>query len=531
MAAVFTQIGHAMAAVVVGYVVLVAYRWIRRQSEAVGAIVALTILARAAMGLALFWISYTGLPVAESLQRGGGFWTPMRDAKGYYDLAAAAASAGTWASDPVQEVPARVFVNTLTIWMGTIGISPAAGMFLNLCLYLGLVVALVRCFKPVNDWRRDLPCIVAVAAYSLSPVVLLHSTQTLKEEFTSVLVALGCLATLMVVRLIRRRSSLREHGTMAAGAAALTVTIAALAGIRWYYALLLWSALAAVLMACALRGRTVSLPVYAVRSIAVLLLAWVGFWVGAGPYYGFVAPHVQTLSRIRDLPVALASIVQMSRAGFLTTVGDTNIAVPLRDDPSIGRAHAAALVVAPRTVVGSKIPPRAAAVQAAAAPTRARHDAAVALTPALQRQIRADRAIPVTFADHLKVITIGLAITFLPLAVVGTFLPIDMAAGDGMFWVTDLDIVVLDAGALALLVMLWRRRRLVGDRLPLVVIGLVYSAMVAVLLGYVVTNFGALSRMRPLIGVPLWMLAAALAPCPKPSEQPRPADVAGPATV
>jgi hypothetical protein len=42
--------------------------------------------------------------------------------------------------------------------------------------------------------------------------------------------------------------------------------------------------------------------------------------------------------------------------------------------------------------------------------------------------------------------------------------------------------------------------------------GLTLAAICAVLLGYVVTNFGTLWRLRPLVAVPVWILVVALSP-------------------
>src|SRR5439155_878844 len=149
--------------------------------DVVGAIVAMTILLRLAGGLALFWISYLTIPIAASHQIGGGFWQLAPDATGYYQMAARVADAGP--PFPLDRAtPAPFFISTLGAWMFTIGVSPASGMFLNLCLYLALGGMMVWCFSPANDWRRDFPCIVGVAAYSFSPVVLFHSTQPLKDE-------------------------------------------------------------------------------------------------------------------------------------------------------------------------------------------------------------------------------------------------------------------------------------------------------------------------------------------------------------
>lgn len=43
-------------------------------------------------------------------------------------------------------------------------------------------------------------------------------------------------------------------------------------------------------------------------------------------------------------------------------------------------------------------------------------------------------------------------------------------------------------------------------------IGIIFSATTAVLMGYSVTNFGTLWRMRPVVAIPLWMMAIALSP-------------------
>jgi hypothetical protein len=89
-----SQSGHVIAALACGWFVLMGYQWIRRRSRVVGAIVAVTILGRLAVGLALFWISYLRLPIAEALQIGGGFWLIAPDSTGYFQWAATAAEAG-----------------------------------------------------------------------------------------------------------------------------------------------------------------------------------------------------------------------------------------------------------------------------------------------------------------------------------------------------------------------------------------------------------------------------------------------------
>ena len=57
-------------------------------------IVAAGFLARAILGQALFWISWTRLPVLRSLQMGGGYWVFAQDATFYFPQAVAVAEKG-----------------------------------------------------------------------------------------------------------------------------------------------------------------------------------------------------------------------------------------------------------------------------------------------------------------------------------------------------------------------------------------------------------------------------------------------------
>src|SRR5205085_9366751 len=120
------------------------------------------------------------------------------------------------------------------------------GMFLNLCIYAGVVVAIVASFRAANDWRRDLPCIAAIAAYSFSPVILIHATQPLKDELSSALVITACLGVLALRRLIYG-NRLINVWTLA-GLIAFFIATFGSAGIRWYFALLLWCLCAATLV-------------------------------------------------------------------------------------------------------------------------------------------------------------------------------------------------------------------------------------------------------------------------------------------
>src|SRR2546428_3186707 len=57
-------------------------------------IIAVGFLLRAVPGVVIFWISYFGLPFAQSLQLGNGFWFFGLDGKTYFGLAGDAAHQG-----------------------------------------------------------------------------------------------------------------------------------------------------------------------------------------------------------------------------------------------------------------------------------------------------------------------------------------------------------------------------------------------------------------------------------------------------
>jgi hypothetical protein len=594
--------GHVIASLVAGGLVLVAYRWIRRRSAVLGAIVATAILVRAALGLILFWSSYLTLPLLDSLQTAGGFWQIALDAEGYYQYATAAAEIGRFYPFNYG-VPAPFYVNTLALWMMAVGVSPASAVFLNLCLYVVFVVLIVRAFAPANDWRRDLPCIVGVTAYSFSPVMLFNASQSLKDELSGVVVVSAGLGVLLLRRLWQGSTDRRSLGL--AGGLLVTVAIFGAAGMRWYHACIMWGALAVTLAFCAVHGRRIALPQYLAGSAAVLVLGWVAFWAGAGPYYYLIAPD---LVQVWEVPAELLNFTKMARVGFLTSGGNSNIVVPLRDNAVAGLEQAKALQAAQHAGAVYKTRDyllradqrraeraereRAEALladQRRAERERAERERAeallaeqrrleamrrAALLAAAQREaaegIRAQRrdrgaatadtsvpeapaahepqavskvqataaprlprapgeiapefrAVPTNLKEHLVTAATGVAIVFVPLSIIRAVAQVPFSGGRGLLALIDLDTVYMDVATVLVLVLLWKRRKSIGNRLPFVVFGLVLSATTALLLGYVVTNFGTLWRMRPLIEVPLWVLIVALSAR---VDEPRPAAVA-----
>ena len=527
------DIGRMAAMLAFGWLLLVGHRYVRARSTVLGLVLGVGIVVRAALGVALFAVSYLHLPIAESLQLGDGFWQPALDAAGYYERAASAADAGTLFEGPSA---APFYVDTLALWMNVVGVSPAAAIFLNLCLYVALMVSLVWFFRPVNEWRHDLPCIVAVIAYSFSPIALFHSTQPLKDELFGVLVAMACLGMLGIGRLMYRSTGASQSRAVAAGTLAVTAAIVAGSGIRWYYPAIVWSALALVFTTFAIVGRTTPLSRYLAGSAAVLLGIWLGFWAGAGSYYWAVAPEFNSIA---EFPSRLATFVEVSRTGFLTSGGGTNIVVPLRSDEGAGEARAEQLNQAshdfavrltqrrPAAEVAAEV--AAAEVAAAAAAARSPSPQAPAsgspapasgspapptapAAPAPEPLVDPSRAIPVTVLDQLSALATGLGLVFVPISLMQKVLGVDLPGGRGLLAFADVDTIYMDVVTLVVLTLVWRRRHAIGDRLPFVVFGLTLSAVTALLLGYVVTNYGTLWRMRLLVTIPLWVVVVALSP-------------------
>ena len=80
--------------IALGWSIVWVYRRARARGPILGTILAIGIIMRAALGAALFVISYYKLPFLTSMQLGGGFWTLALDARGYFHMAASAAALG-----------------------------------------------------------------------------------------------------------------------------------------------------------------------------------------------------------------------------------------------------------------------------------------------------------------------------------------------------------------------------------------------------------------------------------------------------
>ena len=86
----------------------------------------------------------------------------------------------------------------------------------------------------------------------------------------------------------------------------------------------------------------------------------------------------------------------------------------------------------------------------------------------------------------------------------------DLSGGRGLLFIADLDTIYVDVTIVLTLILAFRSR-LTREGWVLAYTVIALAVLTAILMGYVVTNFGTLFRLRTLITVPLWLLPIAAA--------------------
>jgi hypothetical protein len=107
---------------------------------------------------------------------------------------------------------------------------------------------------------------------------------------------------------------------------------------------------------------------------------------------------------------------------------------------------------------------------------------------------------------------VGLGLFFVPSPVLSTVFGVEIPTGRGLVPIADVDTLFIDLSLVALGIVVWRRRHALRERLPLACFLVLLTTVTVVLVGYVVTNFGTLWRLRAMAMVPLWLLPLALSP-------------------
>lgn len=513
----FVQLAIASA---VGAGIVGACRWLHRRSALCAQVVIAGLLLRAVVTLSLFWTSYLNLPFLRHLHSGDGFWTLAVDARIYYNSAFAAANYGFDLVARGSQSPA--FVKSLALWMRVVGSSPVSGAYLNIALYVLLCVMVVAAFRPSGRWRTDLPCAVMLAAFSFSPVLVVYGSQPLKDVLFVFLIGTLCVAAREFLPPLTMGGD-ASRGSIARGLLVSAIFLAALyvvAGIRAYYAVITWTALAMVMFLFVWRQGFARLLRY-VPACALLLAA--GWWVymsGAdldyvNPYGRFVpyrkvvnaakafvkpAPPDPKVPAPAPVPVPEAAPSMLTkidgyRAGFVLTPGATNLKPKAK-----------------KSSPGLSAPPAGSPTPAAAAPA----PPAQAHANGSEVEVSGPPGTPGAqvptggITGRVSALVVGLGLIFVPVSVLKALSIVDFSGGRGLLVVTDVDTLFMDATLVALMAFLVRRRSATRGLLPYLCFATILAAAAGILMAYIVTNYGTLFRLRLMAVAPLWLLPLAL---------------------
>jgi hypothetical protein len=113
---------------------------------------------------------------------------------------------------------------------------------------------------------------------------------------------------------------------------------------------------------------------------------------------------------------------------------------------------------------------------------------------------------------HIEQLIVGLAILTVPVSILRWTSMVDMQGGRGFLFVTDLDTIFLDFVIVAVVTFMVRAWWPNRANLAYVAFTVSLAILLAVLMAYVVTNFGTIFRLRLMVAVILWLLPLAIVP-------------------
>ncbi len=447
---------------------LFAYRWIRSRAPLAAFLFAAGLLARVAAGLG-FAFSWLGAAAPEVRFGPDTRWFP--DATMYYEDAIDAAVFGLGRVG--DDMASPVFVRSLALWMRATGQSHASAHLLNVLVFAALAVGICAVLTRRGDVLGRRAAALVVGVFALSPNLIILASQPLKDTLffgalTAVVLALWWLLPDEPGRPVR---------VQPVPLAVVLLGIYLMSGMRAYFGLLILGLLGAVLGVRGLalwRGER-RLPRRFIAAAAMLLATvWLGCRIGGGPYYQtLVQPVVMPITATLDdafsralyamgvsrephrrpLPAetGFLSVLERSRRGFEGSGGGTNMAPPEFD--------------------------------------RSRRSGLVA---------------------RLSGALLGISAVFVPVTLLRAAGLVSFPGGGTMLLLTDVDTLFIDVAILACAILVWRSRRDVAGRWGLTLFLVVLGFVSAVLVGYVVTNYGTLFRLRLLAVVPFWLLPLVL---------------------
>ncbi len=465
-------------------------------------LVAGAVFLRAAAGSVLFWISYLRLPVGRSLQlERRGFWYFATDGLAYFNRALAAASDGPVAIATMSSFnPSVVYNKVLAVFTWALGPIPSVALLLNVFAFLGIAAI-------VASWARRagvgfLGAAIPIIAAGYSPSWVLWSMQPMKDAFFCFVIVLFAFAVDLWVR-AWQETPVRPRRVIGA-AALMTVAIYALAGVRWYYALVALTA-AVVPLAAPLFRHAFPISRRAVAGFVAVGLALVMarlIVVSSGPYLPEALREVLQLKVVK--PESVTEVVNGSRRNFdAYTDAGTRIRVgerlqesapPVTPQPTTPAPAATATATPPVDVENPATPP----------------PSPVPPPPQVVNPVDDDAAqtdVPRTW--QTRAIT-GVTALLLPHSIGEGLGLISLGGGRGFWWFADVDTIFFNVLLFTSLGLLVAARK-TAWRDPFVWYILGVSVAIAGALAYTVSNYGTLFRHRSMILAAIVLLPIAAA--------------------
>jgi len=450
---------HLLLLVVLYACMAAACAWAYRAAPVFGAIVTAGTAIRLVVGVGLVAISYYRWPILQPLQTGDGYWAIAPDARVYFQLAADAARLPP--GSIIGGSPSPTYVLALSLWFRVLGATVTNGVVFNVACYVVAAMVIVRL---ATDRQRQLG-IIALCCVSFSPALVLTSTQVLKDAFFAMLIVVGCASAIVVLRAAGHSLS-AQPGRVAIGVALTAAAVAAMAGVRAYFALFVWLAVAGGLVAAVWTADSARRVRVAGFAASMLVVLWCAFAVGADAYYTY---YQELIARTTGINLSMRALLPSGGApvssGNSSALGERLNS--LRDG-FLGSGGATGFGVH-HTHGGRR-----------------------------------------TATDVAEDLGTGIAVTFVPISALKLAHMVTFEGGRGLLVLTDADTLFIDLTLLAIGVMLFQAGAVSRRDVAAVVFLIVLSAVSTLIVAYVVTNFGTLFRLRLLATLPAWLAPLAI---------------------
>jgi hypothetical protein len=443
---------HALLLIVFYLCTAAACVWSWHKAPAYGVVVVAGIVIRLIGGVGLVAISYYHWPILQPLQTGDGFWAIAPDARVYFQLAADAAYLPP--GSIIGGSPSPTYVLALSLWFRAVGATVTNGVVFNVACYVVAAVVIVR----VASERLRRMGVIALFAFSFSPALVLTSTQVLKDAFFAMLIVICCAAAVVILR-CASESLAAGGGRLATAVGTACAAIAVMAGVRAYYALFVWLAVACgfvVALWAAHPTRRLGVAAFAATMLVVL---WCAFAVGADAYYPY---YRDLIARTTGINLSLTALTGGAGRGASLGAGSLGTALTSVREGFIDSGGG--------TNIGS----------------RGKRQSA-------------------RFLDVVDNVSTGIAATFVPISVLRAASLINFNGGRGLLIITDVDTLFVDATMVLIFAALYSAVPLSRNDVPSLVCLVTLFVITTGIVTYVVTNYGTLFRLRTMIAAALWL--------------------------